>query len=277
MDPLILGMSIGFVCFIVILIVKIIPNMKQSKKDEDEYLATTQDNLVFDSIKRGTVKLKQGGYRKVVEIPGINVQLMDDSEIETVFFVYKEILNSIEFDYQVVQQSKVLDISEYLELLDSKIKVASNPISERELEVYREFVKNVVDDYSILTKKSYLVIPFDEEKEKKKNMNTNMNAYGKKVKKKKGQQVDDETNEEQMRLEEAQRFDMVRRELESRAVFVERSFRRLGVEPKILDDEDLFDLYYTAYNKDRSVVQPMYRRNPKQFTTTRVKFDGGGE
>lgn len=263
-----LGIIGGGFVFGMVFMFKILPNMKKDKSDKDEYMATTQDNLVFKDIRNGITELKNGGFRMHVEVPGVNVELMDDSEIETVFFIYKEILNSIEFDFQIVQQSKVLDISEYLELLDSKIKLAPNPVAERELEVYREFVRGAVDEYSILTKKMYVVIPYDEEKESKKNVN---------YKKYREKERAVELTEEQKLVEENERFKHIRRELEMRANFVQQSFLRLGVEAHVLTNEEVFDLYYTAYNKDKSIVQPMYRRNPKQLTTLRVKFEPGGE
>lgn len=278
MDAIIIGLVLGIIGFVGFIFYKQMTKSGGTKKEKKEYVATTQDNLVFEVIRKGSkqsvdqsngiAKLKRGGYRIYVEIPSVNTQLMDNQEIESIFWIYKEILDSIEFPFQLVQQSRTLDISDYYDLLRTKMRGARNKLEEKELELYQDFVKEVIHNYSILTKHCYMVIPYDEEKERKNNINSNQ----KPTKNKKNQAK--ETTEDKVKEEE--RFEKAKRELESRADFIVRSIKRLGIEPRILSDQEVMDLLYVAYNKEKSITQPLMYTNPKEFTTMYVKPNGGG-
>lgn len=232
-----------------------------AEKEREVHIPTTQDALPFVYIRGGIVKLKNGGYRIAVELPSINIDLMEAGEKQAVLEQYREILNSMDFPFQILQQSRIVDISEYLDTLEGLRRNAKSAFIRKQLQVYSGYLVDLIKNRSILTKKFYLIIPYDEEKDRRREK---LNKKSKKIR-----EVPEEENNDIYKEEE--RFEKAKKQLYSRATMVERSFRRFDIIPTILNDNELLDLFYTSYNKDRSVYQPLREKNPADYTTLRVK------
>lgn len=240
---------------------------KEAKEDNEKYIPTTQDHLPFEYIRSGIVKLKKNGYRMIVELPSINIDLMEASEKQLILEQYREILNAIDFKFQFLQQSRIVDISEYLSSLEKLKQNSKSKFAQNQLEYYSNFLVDLIKNRSILTKKFYLIIPYDPEVEGKKKAEKDK----KKDKKNKKEQ---NTKEENDVYKEEMNFEKARKQLYIRATMIERSFRRFEISPKILKDNELLELFYTAYNKDRSVYQPLKDKDPADYTSLRVKKKG---
>jgi len=220
----------------------------------------------MDYIRSGIVKLKTGGYRLLIELPSINIELMEGEEREMVLQQYRQVLNAIDFPFQFLQQSRIVDVSEYLSMIEGKIRQEKNHLIQEQLRYYSNFLYELIRDRSVLTKKFFFVISFDEAKEEKKKQTytAHKNKTLKEKKRKKNTHEDDV-------LEEEKRFEKARKQLYARGSLVERAFRRFGISPKILNDDELRDLFYTAYNKDRSVIQSLKNQELSDLTAIRVK------
>ncbi|QST03016.1 hypothetical protein IMZ31_20940 (plasmid) [Pontibacillus sp. ALD_SL1] len=227
----------------------------------NQLIPTTQDHLAIDYIRSGVVKLKNGGYRLIVELPSLNIDLMEPEEKEGILERYRQVLNAIEFPFQYLQQSRVVDVSEYLDTLDTHKSNAKNPLLEKQLEYYSEFLVDLIRERSVLTKKFYLVIPYDEEKEM-------ANRTYAKEKNKKGKK---ETAQSNSVYDEEKRFERAKKQLFLRGTMIERAFRRFQINPVILNDQEVLELFYTSYNKDRSVIQSFKNKKLEDYTTIRVK------
>lgn len=241
---------------------------KEQEKEKEVKVPTTQDSLPFEYLRSGIVKLKNGGYRIIVELPSINIDLMEGSERQSVLEQYREILNSLDFSIQILQQSRIVDISDYLQKLETLKNGAKSNFVHKQLGYYSNYLVDLIKDRSILTKKFYVVIPYDEEKDLKREKIAKKNN-----KRKVKQNIKTDTSENGI-YEEEQRFEKAKKQLYSRATLIERSFRRFEITPTILNDNDLLDLFYTSYNKDRAVYQPIKDKNPADYTTVRVKTRG---
>jgi len=263
MAYLMIAIMVVLLAFFGFVVMKVFSKNKEVEKEREVHIPTTQDALPFDYIRSGIVKLKNGGYRIAVEVPSINIDLMEAGEKQAILEQYREILNSVDFPFQILQQSRIVDISEYLDTIENLRRNAKSAFIRKQLQFYSGYLVDLIKNRSILTKRFYLVIPFDEEKENQKE----------KLRKKKKNQPKMETNDI---YKEEQNFEKARKQLYSRATMIERAFRRFDITPKILNDNELLDLFYTSYNKDRAVYQPLKDRNPSDYTTIRVKAKEGG-
>lgn len=243
---------------------------KDVESDKEKYIPTTQDHLPFDYIRGGIVKLKSGGYRLLIELPSVNIQLMADEEQEMVLQRYRGILNSMEFPFQYLQQSRVVDVSDYIGTLQAKIKKEKNTLLQHQLEEYSSFLEELIRERSILTKKFYLVIPFDETKESKEKDPVYKQQYKQKDKSKNKKGEKDALPNNDDIFEEEKRFEKAKKALYGRGAMVDRAFRKFEISPTILQDQDLLELFYTAYNKDRSVVQSLRTQKIEDFMSIRV-------
>ena len=257
---------------------KLMKQQKESKKEQEKYIPTTQDQVPFEYIRNGVVKLKKGSYCKLVEVPNINIELMEPAEQEYIRETYAGILNSIDFRFQYLQQSRIVDISDYLDSIQEKVGSTENPLMRKQLEYYRLYLAELVKKNAVLTKKSYIIIPYEEIEKKKapETVDTTKKYRRKNENDVAGVRTTDESEDENEILKEEQRYEKAAKILSQRSKTVDRQFRRFGVSPYELDDEDLLDLFYTAYNKDRAVYQPLRDKNPSDFTSLYVKHKSKG-
>lgn len=243
---------------------------KKVQVKQEKLIPTTQENLPIKDIKDGIVYLKTGGYRVVLELPSINIDLMEASEREGILGQYRMILNSFDFPFQYLQQSRIVDISDYLETIENlKLQSKTNFLSSQ-LGFYSDFLKDLIRNRSVLTKKFFIVIPYDPEREKKHSKRNQYHSFDRNRKQIEAQRKQLEEDKEYMERAE---FEKAKAQLDSRAALVLSAFRRFDINALKLNDEELRHLYYTCYNKDRSVYQTLKDTHMKDYTTLRVQAD----
>ena len=258
---------VGFVTLIVVLIKK----QKAAKAEQEKKIHTTQEQLPFEYIRRGVVKLKNGQYIKLMKVSCINTQLMEEDEKEIVREIYAAVLNSLDFKVQFYKQSRLVDINDYLAFLKEKESAADNEFKLRGLQEYSKFIKELVKENSVQTKRDFLVVSYREENKKSKNEMTTDN-----LKKYRRKEDDVKLSDEEAAIQEEKMFEKAYKILTQREKTLQKQLRRLGINPVPLQDTEIFELFYIAYNKERSVYQSLKGVEPKNFTTLYVKHDKGG-
>jgi len=256
----------------ILIIYDVMKKKKTSSEDKEKYIPTTQNQIPIDNIRNGIIKLRNGGYRVVVEIPSVNTELMESEEQDIVLSQYRQILNGTEFPFQILQQSRTVDISEYRKLLEKKMNESKNNLNRRLMLEFDVFLSQLIKERTIMTKKFFIVIPYDESREIKTVYAT---ANGGKQKKKKKSKVDEQAQKQKNLAEEEKQFAKASKQLLMRAGTIERSFRQFDISPYRLNDNEIAELFYASYNKERSVYQPLNNKNPSDYTTLRVKTGKG--
>ena len=140
---------------------EILKNQEEAKKK------ATQDQLPFEDIRKGVVILKNGIFLKILEVPSVNTQLMEPNEREVVRETYAQILNSLNFKIQFYKQSRLVDINEYLSMLEETERLEKNEFKAKGLNEYNYFIRELIRENSVQTKRDYVVISFKEESKKK--------------------------------------------------------------------------------------------------------------
>ena len=74
---------------------------------------------------------------------------------------------------------------------------------------------------------------------------------------------------------EEKSFEKARKVLAGRANLVIKTFKRFEVSPQRLTDKEVLDLYYTAYNKERSKIQSLSHVDVEDYLTIRVDYREG--
>lgn len=268
MGLIFIAAGIALIFGVIIILYDLSRKKKSTTEEREKYIPTTQDQIPIDTIRNGIIKLKNGGYRVIVEIPSVNIELMELDEQEIVLSQYRQILNGIEFPFQILQQSRTVDISDYRELMAKKIGETKNNLNRRLMQEFDVFLSQLIKERTILTKKFFVVIPYDEEREVRTVYATSDTKKGEKKKKK---SMDPNKEREKSIAEEEKKFEKARKQLFMRANSVERSFRQFDIAPYMLNDSEIAELFYASYNKERSVYQPLTGKEPSDYTTLRVK------
>lgn len=134
--------------------------MINSSKPSPPIKASTQDFIEIEAVKDDILLLKDNSCSVIIAAGTTNFSLLSEEEQKGMIYSYQSLLNSLSFPVQVLILSKRVSISNYLSYLDGKIKLLDEPILQKRLTNYKEFIKNLIKKNTVLEKKFYFVIPF---------------------------------------------------------------------------------------------------------------------
>ncbi len=213
-----------------------------AKKPIQKKLPATQTYLPIAEIKDGTVVLKDGTLRSVLLVSSINFALKSDDEQNALISSYVGFLNSLDFPIQIVMQSRKLQIQPYLDNLMKIEKELPNELLKIQIADYRAFVAELVEIGQIMTKRFYVVVPYDPLSNKKKGFVARFKEVMKPAL--------------TIRVKE-ERFRDRKRDLDSRVRQVNGGLESMGLQVAELDTQSLIELYYTSYNPDIAFSQEL--------------------
>ncbi|MDD5342599.1 MAG: TraC family protein [Patescibacteria group bacterium] len=196
----------------------------------------TQKHVPIAEIRDNTVVLKDGTVRAVILVSSINFALKSEDEQNAIIQAYVEFLNSFEFPVQILIQSRKLDIDEYLERLDKTEKEQTNELLKMQTREYRKFIAELIEMADIMSKRFYVVVPFDPQ-------------YQKKAKKFLDRVKELFAPSKVIQLKRSQ-FEKYRTELSKRVDFLVSGLGAMGLKAVALDTQSLIELYYNTYNPE---------------------------
>ncbi len=130
------------------------------KKPTSPIKASTQSFIEIEDIKDDVMLLKDYSAAIAIEVGAVNFWLLSAEEQTSIIYAYASLLNSLSFPVQILILSKKMDISSYLEYLETKIKLKRDELMKTRLTSYKEFIKTIVKKNTVLEKKFYFVVPF---------------------------------------------------------------------------------------------------------------------
>lgn len=122
--------------------------------------ASTQSFIEIEDIKDDVLLMKDFSASIVIKVGAVNFWLLSAEEQSSIIYSYAELINSLSFPVQIVILSKKMDISSYLEYLESMINANKDDLMKKRLQSYKEFIKTIVKKNSVLEKSFYFVVPF---------------------------------------------------------------------------------------------------------------------
>jgi hypothetical protein len=122
--------------------------------------ATTQNHLDIDDIRDDLVVLKNGGAVAILQTNAVNFDLLSEAEQDSMIFAYASLLNSLTFPIQIIIRSKRMDISNYLKLLEAAKAATHNERLAGQIELYDQFIRDLVSKNQVLDKRFYVVVPY---------------------------------------------------------------------------------------------------------------------
>jgi hypothetical protein len=200
---------------------------------------TTQDHLDILDIKDNFVVLKNGSVGAVLLTNAVNFDLLSEVEQDALISAFSMLLNSITFPLQVMMRSRKLDISKYVDKVRRVEAKINEPLMKHQAQAYRKFVQDVIKTNEVLDKRFFVVVstnvggglsfegssgPFDwvtqlfGAKNKRVNVNVERAVKDAKV------------------------------HLIPKAEHVVKEFNRLGVRARMLNTQELVELYFDFYN-----------------------------
>ncbi len=225
---------------------------KEMKTKKRTKMPSTQAYLPIAEIKDSVVVLKDGTLRAVLLVSSINFALKSDDEQNALISSYVGFLNSLDFPLQIVAQSRKLQVQPYLDKLVAIEKELTNELLKVQIADYRSFVKELVEIGQIMTKRFYVVVPYDPLSNKKKSFFTRFKEMFKPA--------------TAIRVKE-ERFQERKHDLDSRVRQVAGGLESMGLQAVQMNTQALIELYYTTYNPDIAFAEELQPMEQLQVET----------
>lgn len=206
----------------------------------DNIKASTQEHLDIYAIKNHLVFLKDGSAALVLKTTAINFNLLSEEEQDATVYAYAGLLNSLSFPIQILVRSQRKNISDYLNLIDTRIQSVPSQKVKEQLLAYRQFVKSLVKENRVLEKKFYIIIPFSEIE-----LGLSKSSFNPFAKSPQKPPFDLSYIEEKASTT-----------LYPRRDHVIRQFARIGLKASQLTTSELVTFFYTIYNQSSSILAP---------------------
>ena len=223
--------------------------MEKNKLAKAKPKVSTQQFLDVVEVRNDVLVLRDGTLRAVLLVSSINFALKGEDEQNAIIQGYISFLNSLNFPLQILIQSRNLNIDKYLDKLANLEKQQTNELLRMQIADYRTFLKELLDIGSIMTKKFYIIVPFDGiKKKKKKFFERFMNLfYTAKV----------------VKFSE-KRFFQYLNELMKRVEFIRSGLASIGLASLQLETQSLIELFYNIYNPELADLEKMTDINKLQ-------------
>ena len=198
-----------------------------------------QDLVAIENIGSNTVTLRDGSLRQIIMVGGINFSLKSDLEQGTITQAYQNFLNSLDFPIEVVIHSRKINIEDYLAVLGGRIEKEPTELLQNQIAEYREFIRGFVQENPIMAKTFLVVVPYFAVSLPDKRTLGNFIPFLKK----KGK-----AEEEKVLGEKKADFGKNLEQLLQRVNQVVEGLQAIDLEVKVLNDEELVELFYNFYN-----------------------------
>jgi len=192
----------------------------------------TQLFVPIKEIKDGVMILPSGELRAILIASSVNLSLKSKDEQQAILLQFQNYLNSLDFESQIVVQSRRLDIRPYINLLENRSKSVIGDLLKTQIKEYIEFIKTFTDSTNIMTKSFFVIVPYLAPLTK--------SGSPFELLKNKGGQLKS--------AEDIAFFEENRSQLEQRVSTVEQGLTRVGVRTARLGTEEIIELMYKLFN-----------------------------
>lgn len=201
----------------------------------------TQQFVDIESIREGTMILKNGALRKILMVSGVNFDLKSEEEQGLITYAYQNFLNSLDFSVQIFIHSRRLNIEDYVAKLEIRESEETNELLKNQISGYREFIKSFVGQNPIMNKTFFIVVPFDPIQLPGAATGIIENLLGAFKKKKPSTAAEEE---------KTRNFQHNLLQLNQRVDRVLGGLNAIGLQAISLDDETIVELFYNLYNPE---------------------------
>lgn len=197
-------------------------------------MPSTQDFLEIEQIREGIMILKNKGLRGVMMVSSINFALKSEEEQSAIISQFQGFLNSLDFSVQIIIQSRRLNITGYLDKLQSLVIRQPNELLKVQVQEYHKFISELVAAGTIMSKTFFIIVPFAL---------FEAGTSASQIVKGKGIPILTE-----------ERFQMIKSQLWQRMEFVAIGLRRCGLHAIPLTTPELIELFWSLHHPKQAEV-----------------------
>lgn len=195
-------------------------------------LSPAQLFVPIKEIRDGIIITPDNELRGLLIASSVNLSLKSQDEQQGIFIQFQNYLNSLDFETQIVVQSRRLDIRPYINLLENRSKNVIGDLLKVQIKEYIQFIKTFTDSTNIMTKSFFVVVPYTPPLNKN---SSPLEFFSSKS-------TIDKTKDAVALFEEN------RSQLEQRISVVKQGLERVGVRSTQLGTEEIVELLYKLFN-----------------------------
>lgn len=195
---------------------------------------STQDHLEVYDIVENMVITRSGSAAYVIQTNAVNFDLLSEQEQDNKIYAFAGLLNSLNFHIQILIKTKRIDITNYINYLKAQDTQNMTDGLRKQLEIYTEFVQNLIVTNDVLDKKFYIVIPY----------HPSGFSSGASLKKQKEADTVLTTTQKARVTEQGKIF------LQPKLDQILKLVGRMGLVGHHLTNEELINLFYDMYNPE---------------------------
>lgn len=211
------------------------------QKGKQEAQFNTETMLPISEIKDGYAILKDGGIRAILKADGINLDLKNFDEIQTILEQYKRFLNGLEFPLQFLVRNTYLDLREYLNYVHQNVHQLDPGALKEQGQKYESFLEDInMKQGLIYVKEFYIVIPYYEQ-----------DADADQVKKPWRSKFMDTLNSKddvESIVSRYRNFVKGQKMLNTRISLIQEGLNSLGIKTEFLNTKEVISLLFSVYN-----------------------------
>lgn len=123
--------------------------------------ASTQEHLEVKDIIDDIVITTSGTAAILLQTTAVNFDLLSEYEQDNKIMAFAGMLNSLNFPIQILIKTNRIDISNYINYLKAQRAKSMAPGVKKQLEIYTQFVQNLIVQNDVLDKKFYFVLYYN--------------------------------------------------------------------------------------------------------------------
>lgn len=187
---------------------------RQSKSN-----GSARSQIAIKGVRDNILILPDNRYRAVLTTSSVNFELQSADEQDALVDTFQSFLNSLTTPIQILVRIRELDVDRYIEDFQEARASETQAIYKKQMESYGEFIRQLVSGNKILSRRFYVVIPYES------------------------RNVTD--------------FPLIREQLQLEQEIVIKGLEKLGMTARPLASLEILDLFYSFYRPQHAKTQPL--------------------
>ena len=196
----------------------------------------TKQFVEIREIRDDSLILKDGSLRQIIRVSSTNFELKSQDEQLAILSGFREFLNTLDFSLEIMVMSRKLNIDKYLAVIDEIIENQTHDLLRIQAVDYAKFVKELTSLANIMAKDFFVVVPFYIGPRTEGGILETAKSIFKPA-----ETVKSLTDSE---------FNSYKNQLRQRVNLVFENIAGLNLAAKILEKDELIDIYYRFYNPE---------------------------
>lgn len=202
--------------------------MFRLRRSKSNGSARTQ--TAIKGVRDNILILSDNRYRAVLATSSVNFELQSADEQDAIVDNFQSFLNSLTTPIQILVRVRELDVDRYIEDFQATRAKETQAVYRHQLENYGAFIRQLVAGNKILSRRFYVVIPFES------------------------RTVTD--------------FKLVKEQLHLEQEIVAKGLEKLGMTARPLSSLEILELFYGFYRPEQTKIQPITQELIKQTHAT---------